>query len=77
MVELVSFYILPKLGLYVVLFSHPSPAPAYGYAAPAYSFAWAVKDDYSKNNYGQNEAREGANTKARFGLLSIGDIFES
>ena len=52
--------------------SYPAPAPAYPAPAPAYSepaaysFEWLVKDDYSKNDYGQKESRSGANTKGSY-----------
>merc|ERR1739848_754758 len=43
----------------------PDAPPAYG-AAPAYpdvpasyTYSWAVKDDYTNNNYGQDEKRDG------------------
>ena len=46
----------------------PSPyQPQPKYPAPEepaqYRFEWQVKDDYSKNDYGQQEEREGANTQ--------------
>ena len=48
----------------------PAPAPTYGGYGPtlpaSYSFAWAVKDDYSGNDFGQNEAREADNTKGKY-----------
>ena len=49
--------------------------PPTSYAEPAYSepasysYSWAVKDDYSKNDYGQNEKREGANTAGSYQVL--------
>ena len=47
---------------------HPPPSykePAY--EAPAsYAFSWAVKDDYSKNNFGQDEKRDGASTSGSY-----------
>ena len=36
----------------------PPPPPA-EYGPAAYSYTWAVKDDYTSNNYGQNEDRNG------------------
>ena len=49
------------------------PPPSYAepaYSEPAsYSYSWAVKDDYSKNDYGQNEKREGANTAGSYQVL--------
>jgi len=52
--------------------SYPAPAPAYPAPAPAYnepaaySFEWLVKDDYSKNDFGQKESRSGANTQGSY-----------
>ena len=37
-------------------------APSYPSVDPKYDFEWQVSDDYSNNNYGQKEARDGANT---------------
>ena len=34
-----------------------------------YDFAWAVKDDYSGNNYGQNESRDGPHTSGSYHVL--------
>lgn len=48
----------------------PSYAPAPSYDEPAsYSYSWAVKDDYSKNDYGQNEKREGKSTSGSYSVL--------
>jgi hypothetical protein len=50
------------------------PAPA-GYApeepsAPAaYTYNWAVKDDYTNNNYGQEETRDGYATSGAYYVL--------
>lgn len=52
--------------------SYPAPAPAYqpvpepAYAPAAYSFEWLVKDDYSKNDYGQKESRNGKNSQGSY-----------
>ena len=51
--------------------SYPAPAPsAYipepSYGPVAYSYEWAVQDDYSKNDYGQKESRNGANTQGSY-----------
>ena len=51
--------------------SADSPPPSYkepSYpAAPAsYSFSWAVKDDYSKNDFGQDESRAGDKTTGSY-----------
>merc|ERR1712080_288659 len=43
----------------------PPPPPA-EYGPAAYSYSWAVKDDYTSNNYGQNEDRNGAVTKGSY-----------
>jgi hypothetical protein len=45
--------------------AYPAPAPAYNDPA-AYSFEWLVKDDYTKNDYGQKESRSGANTQGSY-----------
>merc|ERR1712038_999856 len=45
--------------------AYPAPAPAYSGPA-AYSFEWLVKDDYTKNDYGQKESRSGANTQGSY-----------
>ena len=48
-----------------------TPAPSYEralsykkqpYTPASYSFDWSVKDDYSGNNYGHSESRDGKNT---------------
>merc|ERR1712080_7872 len=41
-------------------------APAYSDAAPSYQYDYAVKDDYSGVNFGQNEARDGYNTQGSY-----------
>ena len=47
-----------------------APAPAYKpveYTGPAaYSYEWLVKDDYTRNDYGQKESRAGANTQGSY-----------
>ena len=56
-----------------------APAPAEARAAPAvaykpveytgpaaYSYEWLVKDDYTRNDYGQKESRAGANTQGSY-----------
>ena len=57
----------------VVALARPDgPAPAYGpgpaYAdEPAkYAYAWAIKDDPTYNNYGQNENRDGYATSGSY-----------
>ena len=42
----------------------PYKEPAYGPAV--YSYQWAVQDDYTSNNYGQNEERNGDATKGSY-----------
>merc|ERR1712080_433499 len=44
----------------------PHQATAYSDAAPAYQYDYAVKDDYSGVNFGQNEARDGYNTHGSY-----------
>ncbi|XP_064111984.1 pro-resilin-like [Macrobrachium nipponense] len=50
--------------------SHNAPAPAYGTSAPTgpakYNFNYAVKDDYSGNDFGHQEARDGYDTKGTY-----------
>ncbi len=38
--------------------------PSYGPAS--YSYNWAVQDDYSNNNYGQSEERNGDKTTGSY-----------
>jgi len=52
--------------LLAIVSAFPSPDNAPSYAAPTYpdepakyAFSWAVKDDYTNNNYGQDENRDG------------------
>ncbi|CAG0897843.1 unnamed protein product [Cyprideis torosa] len=59
-----------KAPAYQAAYSQPRPsyhaAPSYGkdYDQPAvYNFAYAVKDDYSYNDFGHQEARDGYNTQ--------------
>merc|ERR1711981_894985 len=45
------------------------PPPSYhepSYPAASYSFSWAVKDDYSKNDFGQDESRSGDKTTGSY-----------
>ena len=47
---------------------HPPPSykePAYDEPA-SYSFSWAVKDDYSRNDFGQDENRAGDKTSGSY-----------
>ena len=46
-----------------------SPAPSYANVPASYSYDWAVKDDYSSNNYGQNESRNGDKTTGSYYVL--------
>merc|ERR1712001_3931 len=48
------------------------PAPAYkepAYAAPKYTFDYAVADDYAKLNYGHTEGRDGYATSGSYRVL--------
>merc|ERR1712088_308612 len=49
---------------------HPAPAygkaPAYADVPPVYGFEYAVADDYSKANFGANEARDGYKTTGSY-----------
>ena len=46
----------------------PAPAPYKepAYAPAQYAFDWAVKDDYSGNDFGQNEERNGDKTTGSY-----------
>merc|ERR1711890_188093 len=44
----------------------PAPYSPPSYSAPAYQYDYAVKDDYSGVNFGQNEARDGYNTQGSY-----------
>ncbi|XP_064111969.1 pro-resilin-like [Macrobrachium nipponense] len=50
--------------------SYGPPAPSYHAPAPAgpaqYNFNYAVKDDYSKNDFGHQENRNGYDTKGTY-----------
>jgi len=49
----------------------PAPA-AYGEepsAPAAYAYSWAVQDDYTANNYGQEEKRDGYATSGSYYVL--------
>ncbi|XP_064111971.1 pro-resilin-like [Macrobrachium nipponense] len=50
--------------------SYGPPAPSYHAPAPVgpaqYNFNYAVKDDYSKNDFGHQEARDGYDTKGTY-----------
>ncbi|XP_071551231.1 larval cuticle protein A2B-like [Panulirus ornatus] len=53
----------------------PPPPPAYGPPAPPpeaypkYEFTWNVKDDYSGNDFGQDEKRDGYDTQGSYYVL--------
>ena len=46
-----------------------SPAPSYASEPAKYAYDWAVKDDYSNNNYGQTESRDGDKTTGSYYVL--------
>ncbi|XP_050720280.1 cuticle protein 18.6-like [Eriocheir sinensis] len=50
--------------------TYSPPQPSYGPAEPTapaqYNFNWAVKDDYSGNDFGQEESRDGYNTRGSY-----------
>ncbi|CAL4219364.1 unnamed protein product, partial [Meganyctiphanes norvegica] len=47
--------------------SQPGYAPSPSYEEPAkYDFNYAVKDDYSGNDFGHNEARNGYDTQGSY-----------
>nr|XP_027238394.1 pro-resilin-like [Penaeus vannamei] len=60
------------LGLAAACLAAPSQPP-YGYSPPPsyqspaqYNFDWVVKDDYSANDYGHQESRDGYNTQGSY-----------
>merc|ERR1712212_412354 len=60
--------------LVAVALARPDQPPAYGYDAPApspakYDFNYAVKDDYSGNDFGHQEARDGYDTQGNYYVL--------
>ncbi|XP_063884607.1 cuticle protein 21-like [Scylla paramamosain] len=50
--------------------SYNAPAPSYNapepVSPPKYDFSWNVKDDYSSNDYGHQETRDGYNTQGSY-----------
>ncbi|XP_042886057.1 cuticle protein 18.6-like [Penaeus japonicus] len=59
--------------LVAVALARPDQAPAYGYAAPTaapapakYDFNYAVKDEYSGNDFGHQESRDGYDTQGSY-----------
>ncbi|XP_068238939.1 pro-resilin-like [Palaemon carinicauda] len=64
-----------SLALVAAVFGAPSQ-PQYGYAPPPshedpakYDFNYAVKDDYSGNDFGHQEARDGYDTQGSYYVL--------
>ncbi|XP_042857110.1 cuticle protein-like [Penaeus japonicus] len=64
--------IIVTLGLVAASLAAPSQ-PSYGYSPPPsyqspaqYNFDWLVKDDYSGNDYGHQESRDGYNTQGTY-----------
>merc|ERR1712111_330524 len=64
---------IAKAALLFALLAAASAAPSQGYApAPSYEepakydFNYAVKDDYSGNDFGHQEARDGYNTQGSY-----------
>ncbi|XP_037791568.1 pro-resilin-like [Penaeus monodon] len=56
--------------------ARPEDTPGYGYSAPAsgsspaqYDFNYAVKDDYSSNDFGHQEDRDGYDTRGSYYVL--------
>ncbi|XP_064113645.1 pro-resilin-like [Macrobrachium nipponense] len=63
------------VALVAAVFGAPSQ-PQYGYAPPPsyeepakYDFNYAVKDDYSGNDFGHQEARDGYDTQGSYYVL--------
>ena len=48
---------------------HPAPAPAYKEAPAVYQYEYAVADEYSGANFGQNEHRDGYSTAGEYRVL--------
>ena len=44
-------------------------SPSYASAPANYNYEWAVKDDYSNNNYGLGETRNGDKTTGWYSVL--------
>ena len=43
-----------------------APAPAYPDEAPKYTYSYSVQDDYTSNNYGATENRDGYATSGSY-----------
>ena len=43
-----------------------APAPAYPDEAPKYTYSYSVQDDYTQNNYGATEDRDGYATSGSY-----------
>ncbi|XP_069956315.1 cuticle protein 8-like [Cherax quadricarinatus] len=54
-------------------YNAPAPAPIYGTPAPVappkYDFNWAVNDQYSGNDFGHQESRDGYDTQGSYYVL--------
>eukprot|EP00095_Tigriopus_kingsejongensis_P004741 maker-scaffold1922_size24901-snap-gene-0.7 protein:Tk04741 transcript:maker-scaffold1922_size24901-snap-gene-0.7-mRNA-1 annotation:"hypothetical protein DAPPUDRAFT_301174" len=63
-----TFVLFTVIALGGVLADNPpqSYQPEYPDAPAQYSFDWQVKDDYSQNDFGQQEERDGDNTKGSY-----------
>merc|ERR1719420_1776870 len=60
-----SFLAVPLLAA-VTLARPDSPAPAYPDEPAKYTYSYSVKDDYTNNNYGANEERDGYATSGAY-----------
>ena len=52
-----------------ILMSATEDVKSYPSTPPKYQYEWQVNDDYSKNNYGHNEERDGAQTVGSYFVL--------
>nr|XP_027232933.1 cuticle protein 19-like [Penaeus vannamei] len=59
--------------LVAMALARPEETPGYDYSAPSspgkYDFNYAVKDDYSNNNYGHQEDRNGYGAQGSYYVL--------
>ena len=46
-----------------------NPARSYASEPASYNYQWTVNDDYSSNNYGQTESRDGDKTTGSYYVL--------